>query len=229
MGTWHADGLEVAAYQALGDQPHAGTAMHMTWKAIHEDNALGSFLVPIVGQIDRRAGWSIGQVYAAALTLDGIMAGRILMRRLYVGEGPHADKMREENAAALAKLPEPWRVWVDETQYGADSDGWLKWDQPRMFLQNETPEHAFGAWCAIDEGCAPLEIGTTNASRSWMHLVQSGSLARWPYDDDCVTVLTMTDEQPERTWPIPEGKSACEALLDLGASGLRLTPAEPAH
>jgi hypothetical protein len=39
-------------------------------------------------------------------------------------------------------------------------------------------------WTAI-----PLEIGHTDASRTWLHLVESGALARWPYGSTRLFVL----------------------------------------
>lgn len=133
--------------------------------------------------------WPMEQVAAFIETHVMILGGSVAEVLISVGKGPHRDADREGNAAALARLPHPFRAVVNMTQNNAERDGNLFWDCPIPVtlwtgLIERRPDgstHPLPVRFAIEPGRAALEIGSTKPSRTLAHLVRSGTLARWPY------------------------------------------------
>lgn len=160
--------------------------------------------VAAIGQTHRSAppSWPMEQVAAFATVHAQICAGevaQVLIGAEGLDGGPHSDSRRGENAAALCRLPDPFQATVDADQRAADCDGTLKWDAPikadaasgavlldacRNGVKQPVPIVA-----TIAAGWAPLEIGSTMASRTLVHLLEAGAVARWPYGSDFIHLL----------------------------------------
>ncbi len=93
---------------------------------------------------------------------------------------PGPDRDRERNQKKLDGIAGPFRA----TFLGGhgDCDGELTWQGEAGFMLTQGKETSpvyLQSDCTI-----PLEVGTTSASRSLLHLVNSPGLARWPYGYD---------------------------------------------
>lgn len=154
-----------------------------------------------IGQTLRSApaGWPMEQVAAFAAVHAMVCAGEVAQVLIGAAGGPVVDSHREENAAQLADLPDPFQAAVDADQNRAECDGTLKWDAP-IVLDAATGvvlldscrrgvKQPVSIVTTVAPGWAPLEIGTTLASRTLLHLLEEGAVARWPYGSDCIRLL----------------------------------------
>jgi len=124
-----------------------------------------------------------------AIVHSWIASGHVAVTEVEVGEEPHPDRERRANAKALASLPEPFTASVNP---GHDGDGEVAWPEP-IRVAAALPDlverrHADGRVTTrslhymLPSGWAPLEIGSTLPSRTWLHLVTyRRTVARWPY------------------------------------------------
>ncbi|GHC72270.1 hypothetical protein GCM10007079_05370 [Nocardiopsis terrae] len=137
--------------------------------------------------------WPIEQICSFALMHSYLMEGILRSVQIGVGETPSGDRYRVENSDALSNLPRPFRATVDLNQRNGDQDGWLEWDEP-IYVERSTgvayflcPEDVPGPLYLVEKakpGRVPLEIGTTKASRSVLHVIQDAGVARWPYESE---------------------------------------------
>lgn len=148
------------------------------------------------------ASWPMEQVAAFAAVHAMVCTGevaQVLIGAEGLNGGPVVDRRREENAAQLADLPDPFQAAVDADQSGAECDGTLKWDVPitmdaasgLVLLDScrRGVKQPVSVVTTAAAGWAPLEIGTTMASRTLLHLLEEGAVARWPYGSDCIRLL----------------------------------------
>lgn len=157
-----------------------------------------------IGQTLRSAaaGWPMEQVAAFAAVHTMVCAGdvaQVLIGASSLDGGPVLDSHRDENAAKLADLPAPFQAAVDADQRGGDCDGTLKWDTPitmdaasgLVLLDScrDAVKQPVPMVTTVAAGWAPLEIGSTMASRTLLHLLQEGAVARWPYGSGFVRLL----------------------------------------
>jgi hypothetical protein len=165
------------------------SALHLARTGLREDR-WGREYAEAIGQSSRYgAGWPMEQLAAFTMThalIYGGQAGLVLMQTS--GE-PQPDREREANAAALAVLPRPFSATVDMRQNNERGDGVLRWSEP-VTVQMATgliDRREDGSTCPlllhfrIPPGRAPLEIGSTLPSTTFMHLSMDGGVARWPY------------------------------------------------
>ena len=119
-----------------------------------------------------------------------ILGGSVAELLITVGESPRPDAERERNAAALARLPHPFRAVVDTDQGNAEGDGTLTWDCPvpvslstgLIARHDDGSTHPLPIRFTIPPGSVVLEIGSTQPSRTLAHLIYSSTgVARWPY------------------------------------------------
>jgi hypothetical protein len=160
--------------------------------------------------------WCIGYAHAS---INGGAIGRIEITVPGGPGGPERDREREANQAMLASLPHPFTAEVDLHQHGADCDGNLSWSEP-VFIAQATPppgyrEKATPKYVCRDvvvrPGTVPLEVGSTTPSRTLMHLIESGGVARWPYGSATVH-LWLADLG---NWAAPQ--LAARAAVSLGS------------
>jgi hypothetical protein len=110
-------------------------------------------------------------------------AGRLVKMTIDVRAKPLSDRCREENARVLEALPRPFSAVLAP---GADGDGTLSWSEPvTMQSDREGGE--------VAPSSAMLEVGTTSASRTLLHMRRAGALARWPYGSREIIVLCAVD------------------------------------
>lgn len=166
--------------------------------------AFNSDYVDAIGQIFRAdpGRWPMEQVAAFTAVHTKLCSGEVL--QVLIGcegmdGGPKPDRKRRENAAKLADLPSPFEAEVDATQNAGDYDGTLKWHAPirmygatgAVFLDpcRRSAKQPVGIVRTITDGWAPLEIGYTQPSRTLLHLLEMGAVARWPYGSDYIRLF----------------------------------------
>jgi hypothetical protein len=139
-------------------------------------------------------GWTTGQLAALATLLT--LRDQRLIEIAYVplGHIPRGDAARAENQAALADLPLGFTAEVyDGAACAGDCDGSLTIPDDLVIVDEvdmaagDRLERPARPWSQI-----PLEIGSTDASRTFLHLAESGAVARWPYGHDRVHIITTT-------------------------------------
>ena len=135
-------------------------------------------------------GWDMGQLVALACLDHMVAKSFLVLSELHIGETPRGDRFRKENQAALNRLlPPGTSVMVDTSQRGAEMDGWINWETSVPFTAGD------GTTGEIEAGEAPLEIGSTDATTTCLHLCRHGTVARWAYGHRKVQLF---DHPPER-------------------------------
>lgn len=102
------------------------------------------------------------------------------MFAIQVGATPHQDAQRRLNAELLADLPEPFSCHLETSTN--EYDALLLWDPVAPWAPN-TLHHAFRLLRSV-----PLEIGRSNPETLYLHALQSGGFARWPYGSEWIYV-----------------------------------------
>lgn len=148
-----------------------------------------------------RRDWPLHQVLAFAWMHTAICHGDIVQVDIGLGSGPLRDSRRTENATELSVMPEPFVAWVDPDQNMADQDGILEWTGEIIadlaVMSERTPDHRpVTREFTVAPSSAPLEIGSTLPSRSMLHMIQEGALARWPYGSDGIRLFIWISEHP---------------------------------
>lgn len=154
--------------------------------------------VSVIGQMQRAPRrWPEPQVAAYAYVNSLIMSGSVVTTCVRVGATPGPDADREGNAGKLRNLGEHVQAIVDISQHAADEDGWLTWSEPlpaakctgTTFHTSDGQSGPVQAPCWLKPRSIPLEIGYTMPSRTLLHLLMDGAVARWPYDSEYVYAL----------------------------------------
>lgn len=129
--------------------------------------------------------------YAFMCVWGRIYTGEILTAKIHVGNGPYMNSQIEGNNILLSDLPKPF---VAEFWGGLElSDGLLRWEkqiQVGQIIGDGTEKRE-----TIAASVAPLEVGLTKFENSYYHLWQQRSLARWPYDDEFITLFVVVDDK----------------------------------
>ena len=144
-------------------------------------------IVQAVFQHGMSSSVSIEDAYVFAQVWSGMAVGHIAVCRIDVGAAPLADRDREENQAALdAGLPYPFGASVEK---GYDDDGVLDWSEPIRTTCGGQPY-------MFRPGGIALEIGSTAASRTLLHIRGQGGVARWAYDKTKVVLFLQHPNAP---------------------------------
>jgi hypothetical protein len=169
----------------------------LTYQIVHaglRDGRWSERYMDAIGQhgVRSRTSWPQNQVAAFGFVHLSVVRGEVALVPVSTLGTPRRDSCREENAAALANLPHPFVAEVDADQNCGDCDGIIKWTEPIEVtvcsgLSERTdsgvllpvPLHVM-----IQPGEAPLEIGSSLPSRTWLHLREDRAVARWPYGHD---------------------------------------------
>jgi hypothetical protein len=141
--------------------------------------------------------WPLHQAAMFAWVHTVICQGRVAQIEIGVGCGPAPDRAREANAEVMADLPHPFKGAVDLRQKNGDSDGRVGWTEPviaDVACGIDATGDVLMTEMLIEPMSLPLEVGTTLASRTALHLCQDGGVARWAFDSDSVRVLIWVDE-----------------------------------
>ncbi|MCL3994862.1 hypothetical protein [Streptomyces lavenduligriseus] len=173
------------------------TRMHL------RDGKLDGRLVAVVGQQDRMNIWPAEQAAAYLRVHAGLMSGEFARVEIAVGAHPSADAERRKNGQKLAVLPQPFHAAVDQDQNFADADGQFWWSTPikveksvGVSYYDHNSRYPVLTSELVSEGAVPLEVGVTKASRTLLHLMHGGGVARWPYGTDTVTLLINLHHKP---------------------------------
>jgi hypothetical protein len=124
--------------------------------------------------------YGVGSMYAS------LQRGEAAVTFLDVPDVPRRDRNRDENDRILKHV----RRSFTADFYGGpgDEDGFVDWQDGEIFftVADEKQEAL-----RLKAGTVPLEVGTTEVSRTLLHLVQELGLARWPYGHKVVHVIKM--------------------------------------
>lgn len=184
--------------------PGMTAVLDENWRAL-KAGLVNEDYVDVIGQTHwGTKSWTIEQAAAFTDIHARINAGRYVRVLVEVGATPQADHMREANSAALADLPGPFVAHLDMDQNCADQDGVLEWTEP-IVGNRSTGVKAFELRPGGKEmyvgttrwlrkpGWAPLEVGTTEPSKTLFHMKLYGAVARWPYLQDQITIIVDVD------------------------------------
>jgi hypothetical protein len=202
MQTVHEDAV-VRGVQKLTDRDPSA------WKVLH-DYAKGmntgqydAWLLDFLMSEHHRRPYDIYDAFCFMRLWAAWHQGLIAFVSINVEAKPMSDEDVEENQALLTDLPGPFSAVVSSARgRSADSDGLLKWNEPIVLDRIVSESHV--ASCPTDcsphterwimkPAQAPLEIGSTKASRTILHLAEEGALARWPYGDQKIRLCIVTD------------------------------------
>lgn len=104
--------------------------------------------------------------------------------RILVGKKPAPDRDRERNRQMLSVLPSPFKTSVEPDARG---DGTLSWSESIRTTLETTSR-------MVPPGSVPIEIGSTESSRSWLHMLERDQgLARWPYGSEEIFLAVKVD------------------------------------
>ncbi|MCL6302812.1 hypothetical protein [Streptomyces kronopolitis] len=174
--------------------PEAAQALARTRLRLR-GGSIDALYVARIGQTHYGPGqWPPEQAAAYLRVHTGLATGEFAQVLLGVAGPPERDADRAGNQDVLATMHESFRPVLDAEQNGADADGVLWWDQNIIVDCSTGQTGEDGARPAmrpvsVEAGSAPLEVGVTDPSRTLMHLVQHGGVARWPYGHASVCLL----------------------------------------
>lgn len=141
------------------------------------------------------ARFDLAEAWVFAQVLYRVRRGEMDLGVLNLGREPGPDAAVEDNTKALRSgLAENYSgvsgvVWGG---YGP-FDGLIEWEVPLRFQRNFDPPGESHRIEIVEHpaGSAPLEIGYQSAARTWIQLLQSKCLARWPYGHTRVYLLDL--------------------------------------
>jgi hypothetical protein len=177
---------------------HPGAAAVLAgWRRRFKEGDYDSQYVAQIGQTQRApAYWPLEQVAAFLKVHTGIMSGLYAHVEVSVGAGPGPDADRTGNATKLRGTHGLFRAELDMEQNGADCDGWFSWKtaiqankSSGLGLVTDCGTAPVNMGVEIPPGGVPLEVGSSKASRTYLHLHMEGGVARWPYDSDRIGLL----------------------------------------
>jgi hypothetical protein len=206
LKSFHETAADAYMTHLLGD-PAASAALIETRESLRRHRFPIEY-VRVIAQADARAGdWPMEQVAAFLSVHAGLNSGKYARVDIDLLEVPWPDDERVKNAAVLAELPPPFHGWVDPSQNcSPGGDGIVSWTEP-IHCQRSTglgSTDGDGSTRPIVKECMiralespnwgiPLEIGSTKASVTAMHLLHEQAVARWPYGSTVLTVLVNTE------------------------------------
>lgn len=167
-----------------------GNATLMKYQLGIRDERYDRDLVDAIGQQHfSPRNWPLEQVAAFSHVYSGLMGGVIARTIIGCDGEPHADRRRDTNAAILGNLPAPFVAHLDMDQRNADDDGLLEWTEPIIvekstgaaFMDPYGATYPLQTFITVQPGSVPLEVGSSKASVTMMHIGLFRGVARWPY------------------------------------------------
>jgi hypothetical protein len=188
-----------------------GRSLIASYRNMIEDRA-GIEYTNAIGQ--PYGGWTDGQVAAYSRVHYLVATGKVTKLTIPVDAAPGRDADRDGNQRRLTEgLPAEFAAEVYEGN-SHDGDALLSWDgdsvMPWIDGDGNESEHPLCSWT----NCAPLEIGHTDASRTFLHLAEGGIVARWPYGSSDIWLLFYESMEDRIAMADPGGviQSAVERL-----------------
>jgi hypothetical protein len=177
--TSHERATQYVANRAMIDHPEWRDVAYEVLGCMRDGDYPQS-LVDVIVQKSVGHSFDIYDAFCMAKFLLLMDRGELAIVVVPMGRGPFPDAQEDENNAVLARLPALFTASV--ASGNADQDGWIEWNRPVKAIDGQE----------LPPGRAPLEIGTTKASRSLLHIQMDRSLARWPYGyDECHILLNL--------------------------------------
>jgi hypothetical protein len=99
--------------------------------------------------------------------------------------------MIDENNEILSNLPDPFYAkFIPDAGRGACDDGFLGWNTKVIFeTQLHSKEGRINKDILVNKSIVPLEIGYTEAMTTYLHIVQNGGVARYPYNNTKIIIF----------------------------------------
>jgi hypothetical protein len=191
MGSAHSDAAEIVASE-MRSTPAGAERIAMAYE--FRMNSRNQAMCEVLGQ-GPSSGWTDGQLWDLSGLLEFLFEGSVRLFRVSIGAEPVRDRFRAKNQAALrAGLPEGctadvWGAERDESRSVEPFDGIVAFSTGVKYRSwelygNEPLDLDLGTY-----GDLPLEIGRTDATRTYSHLAEDGAVARWPYNHGVLAVL----------------------------------------
>lgn len=188
--TVHEQAMEQAAMDAVREDPSGWGARLSTTVVKLTDGYYDKTLQDVIFQHHWRTKITLDVAYAFTIIHEAIFNGDVVFVRIPVGTVPSSDSSTERNNGALQKISAPFKARFSGGP--GDQDGSLSWSAPIDAVSAATPKLDT---VVVPPGSAPLEVGTTKASRTWLHLAQERCLARWPYGLDRIVLLVVLNKK----------------------------------
>jgi hypothetical protein len=155
----------------------------------------------------RHSRYDMNDAYVFGNVHAKILSGEIVTAKIYVGSDPAHDDQIFLNQQKLNRLPFPFSAeFAPQQGGGAHDDGVFEWEQPIKLSKHISFDKTEPV--AVPPGSAPLEVGYTNASKTWEHIIGRDRLARWPYFSDWITLFINVSWDPvDLRTPSPTTKS----------------------
>lgn len=177
-GPHHAQAAEALAHHLATKDPATLAA------ALVAAYAGGSPAREVIHQSLAPSAPSAGQVVMIAAVRRAVAEGLVAIARFPVGRTPSRDRDAEANAGVLTTALPGCPTVAPDRGPGARNDGTWAFPGGERQLNDR-------ATLRVSALCVPLEIGGTDASRTFLHLAEDGCVARWPYGSDEVTLLVV--------------------------------------
>lgn len=213
MPTAHSTAIEDIVNEKLFDAEYARTLA--TYLKNIKTGKYDQLLVDAVFQKSWQEGQpNIYDAYAFAVIYSGLYGGTLASCSIPIGSAPGRDRNLSGNNEKLAALPEGFSAQFDPDRgRGASSDGRISWDfelgaNSTRVLDGDEHEN-LKVW--IGPGSAPLEVGTTAASRTLLHIMQDGRVCRWPYDSEDALLIFKIDSAHSKIETLNRTPCACRA------------------
>ncbi len=207
MNTITTRAAEEAAWK-LAEKPGGAKLL----RTIREGFAEGRWSSEWKDSLGQPWNWTPGELYMWAKAHAMTCTDQVARVWVEVGEEPTRDRRRAENAAALAGMAQPFVAHLDMNQNGGDCDGYVEWTEP--ITCSLTTDGVDGTVDIPAYSGVPLEVGSSNPSTVYMHLMFSGAVARWAYGHERMLILIGAPHP--RPWVLEKGAtSILAAMCDL--------------
>lgn len=131
---------------------------------------------------------NMADAYAFAQTNYMLRTAQVAAFCLDVGTEPSLDREHEANDQAVKMLQNATGSFSGGTQ---GDDGFISWSVPRwgcvLYYDGKS---SCPYLVMIPPDRVALEVGTISAAKTYSYLKSRGRLARWPYEQKVITVLT---------------------------------------
>lgn len=168
-----------------------------------EDGFFGNeYQDTVFQQWEGRGRVTVDVAYPFMLFHGALQNGEIARIRLGVGEYPLGDSEIEANNHVLQSvLPHLGSLkddsgnfldckWSGQFFGGVNGeDGFIQWEGTAKFETMKDGKNS--GFLYLPSGRLPLEVGTTSAAKTYLQLMTSGGVARWPYHQKEITIYKL--------------------------------------
>lgn len=136
-------------------------------------------------EVDELDAFFFAKIYA------GIITGKIGLIEIEMYKEPRNNNMSYENNNILSSLPYPFSAKFEPTNgCGYNDDGSFEWKTKINFeVQFHSKQTRINKTILVEPKIIPLEIGYTKAITTYFHIVNSGGVARYPYNHTKIIIF----------------------------------------